>query len=331
MVGEPIRHLEEGMRQIIQELRSDPYALETVFVSIIAFAGKAEVIAPLTELYMFYPPVFPIGGGTSLRAALDMLMDRIDSEVQKTTLEKKGDWKPIVFLFTDGNPTDNFDEAADRWNRRYRSSCQLVAVSIGDNTDTSVLGRITDTVMSLKTTDAESFRKFFKWVTATVKTTSQSVNDTSDDTLKLAPTSGINLEKVDHTRAHHVDENFAVLRARCQTTGKDYLVKYARHVDKLEGFGMEGFGAVGFRLVGGFPIDRERYERLSDGKGSKINTMELRGVPSCPHCGNQILASCECGNLFCVGESNINKCPWCGLEGMLGSDEGGQDINRTVG
>ncbi len=44
MVGTPIEQVQEGMRTIIQNLRVDPYALETVFVSIIAFAGKAKVL-----------------------------------------------------------------------------------------------------------------------------------------------------------------------------------------------------------------------------------------------------------------------------------------------
>lgn len=60
MVGEPIKQVENGMRTIIQELQSDPYALETAFVSIIAFAGKAVTLSPLTELYKFYPPIFPM-------------------------------------------------------------------------------------------------------------------------------------------------------------------------------------------------------------------------------------------------------------------------------
>lgn len=98
MVGEPIQQVENGMRQIVQELRTDPYALETAFISVIAFAGKAKSLSPLTELYKFYPPTFPIGGGTSLGTALDFLMDDIDRNVVKTTEERKGDWKPIIFL-----------------------------------------------------------------------------------------------------------------------------------------------------------------------------------------------------------------------------------------
>ena len=55
MVGEPIEQMQNGIRTIIQELRTDPYALETVFVSVIVFAGKACTLIPLTELFKFSP------------------------------------------------------------------------------------------------------------------------------------------------------------------------------------------------------------------------------------------------------------------------------------
>ena len=197
MVGTPIEQVQEGMRTIIQNLRVDPYALETVFVSIIAFAGKAKVLSPLTELYKFYPPTFPIGGGTSLGKGLECLMDDMDQNIQKTTLEQKGDWKPIIFLFTDGNPTDEYAAAFRRWNEKYRKHCNLVAVSIGDNVNVLTLAQITNDILLLKETDPESFSKFFKWVTASIKTTSMSVSEQNTDEIKLAPTTGINLEKVD--------------------------------------------------------------------------------------------------------------------------------------
>lgn len=133
MVGEPIEQVQEGMRNIIQELRMDPYSLETVFVSVIAFAGKVKILSPLTELYKFYPLTFPIGGGTSLGAAMNYLMDDMDKSIVKTTLEAKGDWKPIIFLFTVGAPTDNLTPSFHRWNANYCKHCNLVAISIGDN------------------------------------------------------------------------------------------------------------------------------------------------------------------------------------------------------
>lgn len=332
MVGTPVEQVQEGMRTIIQELRVDPYALETVFVSIIAFAGKAKVLSPLTELYKFYPPVFPIGGGTSLGEGLECLMNDIDRNIRRTTLEQKGDWKPIVFLFTDGNPTDDYDAAFRRWNERYAGHCNLIAVSIGDNVNILTLAQITKHILFLKHTDAESFRKFFKWVTASIKTTSMSVSEQNSDEIKLAPTTGINLEKVDPQEcAGAQDENFAVLHGRCQTTGSDYLIKYARRSHPV-GYN-EMLNTTDFKLVGAYPIDRESYASLSAGSKNRINTRELIGVPACPCCGNQLgIVLCECGNIFCVGESTHNKCPWCGMQGTLGQcDADGMNLTRGVG
>ncbi len=333
MVGDPIEHVQEGMRTIIQELRMDPYALETVFVSIIAFAGKAKTLVPLTELYKFYPPVFPIGGGTSLGGALEFLMEDINRSIQKTTMEVKGDWKPLIFLFTDGTPTDNYDIAFQKWNDRFRKHCNLVAVSIGDNVNTSILAKLTDDVLILKNTDKESFAQFFKWVTASIKTSSVSVSERGDDSLVIPSTNGINLVKADRNKASRVDENFAVVLAKCQTTNKPYLIKYARKFGNPED--IEHLLSHGFKLVGAYPIEEKTYKELSDIStlGKNINTQLLSGRPTCPCCGNQIgFVICECGGIFCAGENSNDHCPWCGMRGELSVvGEGGMDINRTIG
>lgn len=333
MVGEPIEQVQNGIRTIIQDLRTDPYALETVFVSIIAFAGKAKILTPMTELYKFYPPIMPIGGGTSLGAALNFLMDDLDKNIVKTTMEAKGDWKPIVFLFTDGVPTDDHTGAFARWNSIYRRSNNLVAISIGDNADVNQLGEISDNVLRLKNTDEKSFKEFFKWVTASIKASSETVNEYSSDELKLASTDGINLEKIDKNTNYIVDENFAIIMAKCQSTQKPYLIKYAKRSQAFED--LDFVKSTDFKLIGAFPIEEEVYNELSEESGEKknINTMELIGAPTCPCCGNQHGAVvCECGNLFCVGEDIRCKCPWCGMEGYLGEgSSGGTDINRTIG
>ncbi|MBY0444218.1 MAG: VWA domain-containing protein, partial [Burkholderiales bacterium] len=115
MVGDSLQKMEDGLQAIVRALRTDPHALETVYISVIAFAGVAKTIAPLVELVSFYPPKLPLGGGTSLGVALETLMAELDSVVVKTTPDRKGDWKPIVYLFTDGRPTDNPNAAIDCW------------------------------------------------------------------------------------------------------------------------------------------------------------------------------------------------------------------------
>lgn len=333
MIGTPIEQVQDGVASIINELRMDPYALETAFVSVIAFAGKAKVLTPLTELYKFYPPKFPIGGGTSLGNALEFLMDDMDHSVQKTTVEEKGDWKPIIFLFTDGNPTDDTQKAFARWNAKYRKGCNLIVVSLGDNVNTNLLGQVSDNVLRLNDTTPESFKSFFKWVTASIKTSSVSVTDMGDDDVKLAPIDGINLEKVDTNKPCIVDENFVVLMGKCQTTQKPYLIKYAKRLGESE-IVPEQFVSY-YKLVGAYPIDENTYSELSEegGRQQKVSTNEIIGQPTCPCCGNQHgLVICECGNIFCVGEDGHAKCPWCGMDGELGFvGEGGADLNRTKG
>lgn len=333
MVGEPIQQVQDGMRMIVQELRTDPYALETAFISVIAFAGKAMSLSPLTELYKFYPPTFPIGGGTSLGTALNYLMDDIDKTVVKNTLEKKGDWKPIIFLFTDGTPTDDPTSAFSRWNNNYRRSANIVAISIGDNVNTQLLGQISDNVLRLNNTDEHSFKAFFKWVTDSIKATSVSVTDAGEDDVKLAPTTGINLEKVDTTEPCVIDENFCVLLGKCSSTKKTYLVKYAKRIAELEGMEELGIRGTDFKLVGAYPVDEETYNSLSQGKSNRnINTMSLRGVPTCPCCGNQFgVVVCDCGEIMC-SDGSTTACPWCGMEGSLGAiAEGGMSITRGRG
>ncbi|MDE5757678.1 MAG: VWA domain-containing protein [Allobaculum sp.] len=302
MVGEPIEQVQKGIRDIIQELRMDPYALETSWVSVIVYAGRAKTMVPLTELYKFYPPIIPIGGGTSLGAVLDFLMRDIETNVVKTTLEEKGDWEPIIFLFTDGTPTDDPTRAIQRWNEKYRNRTQMVVISIGDNIDPLIFGQLTGDIIRFNPTDAQSYKSFFKWVTASIKATSMSVADYSSDEVKLAPVDGTNLEKVNPNRRVNVDENFAVLVGKCQTTGRKYLIKYAKRTHRLDGMDMGNRND--FRLVGAYPIDGEAYDALSDSRiaRKKINSMSLVGSPTCPCCGNQFgLVTCECGNVFCVG------------------------------
>lgn len=334
MVGEPIDQVQEGIANIIKELRTDPYALETVFVSIIVFAGKTEKISNFVELYNYYPPKLPIGGGTCLGNAIDYLMNDMESSLQKTTLEVKGDWKPIIFLFTDGRPTDQVDISFDKWNQKYRNKSNLVAISIGDNTDTKVLGKITDNVLLLTKTDNESFKKFFKWVTASIKTTSISVSVTNDDGLNLAPLTNDCLEKIDLNKTSRpiLDENFAVILAKCQTTKKLYLIKYQKRFSPSE-FKEVSLTTLDYKLVGAFPIENSYYNLCEvTQNNTQISTAELVGFPSCPCCSNQFgFSFCACGNVLCTGEEEITKCPWCETEAHFGLTEGSANVNRTRG
>jgi uncharacterized protein YegL len=173
MTGEPIEAVKNGVQVLVSTLRQDPYALETAFLSVITFDSSARQLVPLTELSMFQVPDIQATGTTSLGEALSLLASKANSEVTKTTAEVKGDWKPLVFIMTDGEPTDNWQKGlADFKNQKFG---MVVACAAGAGANTSVLKQITEVVVQLDTADSATIKAFFKWVSASVSTGSQKV------------------------------------------------------------------------------------------------------------------------------------------------------------
>ena len=345
MIGEPIAEVSAGLRAMVQTLRQDPYALETAYISVIVFAGQAKTLVPLTDVVSFYPPQLPIGGGTSLGAALRHLMREMETKLNKNDGLTKGDWKPVIFLLTDGVPTDEPAAAIREWEAKYRQRSNLVAISLGPNADLNLLRRLTDQVLLFDDTKPESYRNFFKWVTASITTQSQRVETEANDTLQLSRfEAGVtyqpDLSKPLPTR---VDDNCVVLQARCQRNSAPYLIKFKRNIGFDEWPEIIGAdtGASGssraFSLAGAFALPSfEDYRELSLETAVRhtVNTSELAGCPSCPCCGNTFgFSTCGCGGIHCTTGPGVNVCPWCRQEatyGFSGSDDN-TDIVRGLG
>ena len=174
MSGEPIEAVRNGLQNLVATLRQDPSALEAAYLSIITFSDEAKQVMPLTELSQFQIPAINAGGTTAMGAALTLLAERIDQEVTKTTVDQKGDWKPVVFLMSDGQPTD--DTTAGIAAIKKAKIGSFVACAAGPGAETSTLKSITDSVVHLDTADSNTIKAFFKWVSASIATTSQKID-----------------------------------------------------------------------------------------------------------------------------------------------------------
>ena len=179
MSGEPIEAVKNGVQVLVSTLRQDPYALETAFLSVITFDTSARQVVPLTELSMFQMPDIQATGTTSLGQALSLLANKVSTEVAKTTAEVKGDWKPLVFLMTDGEPTDNWQNGLNDFkNQKFG---MVVACAAGSGANTTILKQITEVVVQLDTADSATIKAFFKWVSASVSTGSQKIEASGKD------------------------------------------------------------------------------------------------------------------------------------------------------
>lgn len=179
MYGEPIEAVKNGVQVLVSTLRQDPYALETAYLSIITFNSSAQQVTPLTELSSFQHPNIDAGGCTALGEALTLLATKVDSEVTKTTAEVKGDWKPLVFIMTDGEPTDDLNKGLTEFKKRKFGMVVACAAGQGANTDT--LKKITECVVQLDTADSATIKSFFKWVSASVSAGSMKVEETCQE------------------------------------------------------------------------------------------------------------------------------------------------------
>ena len=175
MTGEPIESVKSGLQMLDSGLRNNPQALETAYVSVITFGDEAKQIVPLTEIKSFQLPQISAGGQTMLGQALELLCRRRDEEVVKTTEETKGDWRPMVFILTDGLPTDNTGKGIEEFHKRKWGAA--VSCAAGGNADVDLLEKITpECVVKLAIADRNSLTKFFKWVTASIAVASKSIN-----------------------------------------------------------------------------------------------------------------------------------------------------------
>jgi uncharacterized protein YegL len=174
MTGEPIEAVKTGVQTLVSTLRQDPYALETAYLSVITFDSTAKQLMPLTELALFQTPDLVASGTTSFGEALTLLADKVDSEVARSTAEVKGDWKPLVFIMTDGSPTDDWKAGVERL-KTARTGI-IVACAAGQGADNSILQQLTEVVVQLDTADSGTIKAFFKWVSGSIAASSQKVD-----------------------------------------------------------------------------------------------------------------------------------------------------------
>lgn len=335
MVGSPIEMVKKGMEQLIRSLKKNPYALETVWIEIIGFAGKAKVIEPFEELPLFYPPNFPIGGGTSIGNGLKFLMKEIDHNVKSSTTSFKGDWKPLVFIFTDGQPTDNYESVLTRWQSHYKNKCQTLIATLGDVVSSDFIKSIADDAIKLDDQNENSFDSYFKWLTDSIVSSSIQVSEGIEPTTTLANLeegiSKIDLSK-NHVKDNCVDDNYTVLLGACQQTEEKYLIKYKKGIEVCND-NVDDFDKV-YRLEGAYKIDYEQYQELSlHSEPCSVDARFLRGVPACPCCGSKHAAAvCRCGGIICMDMSKeLQTCVWCDTQAYYGDVEEDFSVHRRQG
>ncbi|MBT3667349.1 MAG: hypothetical protein HN548_07700 [Opitutae bacterium] len=147
-------------------MKSCPYSLESVWLSVISFDEQAKQLMPLTELVEFEIPDIQIARSESknLGAGLRLALQCMKKETQERTFDHRGDYCPNIFIFTNGTPTDSWlDEAKaikDSTRRKQRVRGKgLEFVVCTEASDPGVFKGITEVIIHPKQCDAQVLLK----------------------------------------------------------------------------------------------------------------------------------------------------------------------------
>jgi uncharacterized protein YegL len=177
MAGEPIALVERGVNDMVAGVRALPARQQdTIHIKVIQFSDTVEV-TPLVPLHAFTPPPLRAGGTTHLGDALRVLdqATTYSGDLHKNSMDTLGDWKPLVFVLTDGDPTDDYKSPAATILKRTRErstafapNLNVFAIGCGGNVKAAPLREVTDNVLMMQEMSPSHMAELFKWMTATL-------------------------------------------------------------------------------------------------------------------------------------------------------------------
>ncbi len=309
MIGPAVSAVQLGVEKLIGELRRDPQALETAHISLITFDSDARQILPLTELTDVQVPRLRVGPGTSLGAGLQMLRQCVERECRRTTAQQKGDFRPIAFLLTDGQPTDHWQSAAQALRDSSGTRlANLYAIGCGEDVDYDLLGQVSDIVFRLDEMTPDRMSKLFVWLSASVQSASIAAGSGNlGDTLDLTklPKEVTKVEPGEYSRPSGPPRQVFVA-AKCSKTAQGYIMRFA--LDPARGC---------YTPTASHALDEEH------GPGGlslpPLSASQLDGVPPCCYCENPGAGACGCGGVMCLPlpVPKSATCPSCKQRIML--------------
>jgi len=189
MRGEPIAALNNGFNGLINMLRTDPQAMDSLHINVVTFDREVNNLIPLVDLASFHPVEIkcPDSGPTHTGQALEMIYDLVKKDLIKGSADRKGDWKPLLFIFTDGKPSDLQKYREMMTKIKSLDFGVIVGCAAGPKAEVSFLQELTNNVVKLDTTDASTLTTFFQWVSSSIEMGSKSQGTGESMTLPPPP------------------------------------------------------------------------------------------------------------------------------------------------
>lgn len=182
MTGDPIDQLNRGFVQFCKEIKDDKLAAKRAEIAVITFGGVARLEIPFTEGRDLQPRRLSAGGGTPMGAALTLALDQLTAQKQAYKNAGLEYYRPWLFVLTDGEPTDENEFATAATRVRQTEAAKGVSVfAVGIGADANLMRLRELSARPPVMLDGLSFGEFFKWLSSSLGSASQSQAYASSD------------------------------------------------------------------------------------------------------------------------------------------------------
>lgn len=170
MRGERLEAVVNGLHVMVNTLRQDPFALESVHLSLVGFNKNPTLYFPLTDLESVQISDIDVAVSAPPHTgeAIDFVCERVSTEVIKGNESVKGDWKPMLFILTRGDPADKEMFRAAVHRAQNIGFASIVVCIAGSPKSIDEMRTLTDNIVRLDSADKATIMTFFKWVSSSI-------------------------------------------------------------------------------------------------------------------------------------------------------------------
>ncbi|MGO2734513.1 vWA domain-containing protein [Psychrobacter sp.] len=175
MSGDKIKQLNVAVKEMISDFAAAEKNEIEILVSIITFGAKVLLHTPYTSAKDIEWQDLQVSGATPMGTAFSMAKAMIEDK--ETTPSPV--YRPTIVLVSDGEPNDPWEQPLRALVNEGRSqNCDRMAMAIGSDVSNSVLTQfVSGTENKVFTAqDASQIQEFFKFVTMSVTTRTNSQN-----------------------------------------------------------------------------------------------------------------------------------------------------------
>lgn len=176
MGGQPINELNKGLKDFYNDIQNDSTTANRLEVAIVEFSDTVTTLIDPSLVSNFTLPVLTTKGTTKLVDGVREGMNIIRS--RKAWYKQSGQpyYRPWVILITDGEPDSGQDVMGlSQEIRDAVSKKELFFYAIGvEGANMSMLQQISDTGMPPAKLNGLKFSDFFKWLSASMSTVTNS-------------------------------------------------------------------------------------------------------------------------------------------------------------